>query len=371
MNISENEINLILGSLKGKLNREEQIRFSEWLNSTDNKNYYYQIKDIWDSLHFTSVRKSINTEQDWQKFLIKLAEDEKTILPKKNRTVRYIRRAVEIAAVIIIVFGIGFFTNKLIPQKQMYATLKVPYGAKTQLDLPDGSKVWVNSGSSLTYPVDINQSNVTLFLEGEAYFDITKIEGRKLNVKTSTINIEVHGTAFNVRAYDDDNVVETTLVRGSISLSGSVGGKSLESPIILKPNQQATLVKGEQSYSVEDINNKEPEQITSQKEKKSIPKEYRNPSLSIKKLVEVSDATSWKNNKLVFKSQRFDELLVRMERWYNVNIILEDKDLSGSLYTGTFDKETIEQAMKALSLSLPFSYEIDKNQIRIKEQKTK
>lgn len=367
MKVSKIEISLIIRSFKKELNDDEQKIFSEWLNTnSENKEHYYHIKDVWDTMHFEKIRKSINTEQDWERLLLKAANEKKQVYLPGRSPHNLIRKILQIAAIVVITFGIGFFVNYLLPEQQEYATLNVPYGAKTELDLPDGSKVWVNSGSSLTYPVDINQKEATLSLDGEAYFDIAKKEGRQLNVKTSTITIQVHGTAFNVRSYEDDDLVETTLVRGSISLTGSVGGKSIVTPIVLKPNQQATLKKGYQTVLVEDITK---DSVLTQKEDK-IEKvtDYEKPSLTIREIAEVDDYTSWKNNKLVFKSQRFDELLVRMERWYNVDIVLEDKELSSSLYSGTFDKETIEQAMKALSMSLPFKYEIDKNRITIQKK---
>lgn len=363
MDVSNENISLIIKYLGGETNEAESKKLFEWVyNDTANENLFYSLKDIWETARYESITKNAQTDEEWDKFISKAIKEETKNHSRRLVTMQVVKRSLQIAAIVIITFGVGFFTKNLIPEKQEYTTLIVPYGAKTQLELADGSKVWVNSGSKLTYPTKLNEKEVNIFLEGEAYFDIAKDKGRKLNVKTSTINIQVLGTAFNVKSYEDEDIVETTLERGEISITGNVGGKSIAQAILLKPNQQATLVKGKPGIQLSE-GEKEAISVTPASNDKEI--KTTQPALIIDKKVDVVDFISWKNDKLVFKSERFEDLAVRIERWYNVDLILNNEELKNTLYTGVFEKETIEQALKALSLSSPFKYQIDRNKITI------
>lgn len=364
MDVSNEYISLVVKYLGGEISEAESKKLFEWVyNDTANEKLFYSLKDIWETARYESITKNAQTDEEWDKFISKAIKAETKNHSRRLVTMRVVKRTLQIAAIIIITFGVGFFTQNLIPEKQEYTTLNVPYGAKTQLELADGSKIWVNSGSKLTYPTKLNGKEVNIFLEGEAYFDIVKDKSRKLNVKTSTISIEVLGTAFNVKSYANEDIVETTLVRGEISILGKVGNKSIEQAVILRPNQQATLVKGKQNIQLNEVKD-EASKVPDKVEAKI---KSSQPALTINEKVDVIDFTSWKNNKLIFKSERFEDLAVEIERWYNVKVLWKDEELKNTLYTGVFEKETIEQALHALSLSSPFKYQITKNEITIKK----
>lgn len=367
MDISEIYISLIVCYLKKEISETEKQKLFEWVyNKPENEKLFFSLKDIWETAYYEKITEKSQTDDEWEKFVLKAIKEQSENYKKRKFSIQQFKKAIQIAALIVITLGIGFLSNHLIPQKQEYATVNVPYGAKSQIELSDGSKVWINSGSKLSYPNNLDQKELNLYLDGEAYFEINKDQDRKLNVNTSTISIQVHGTSFNVKSYDDDDIVETTLVRGSISISGKVGNKSIEHPILLNPNQQATLTKSHRDMTIRKIGDeKETKEEVIVSQKKQEEKKIKQPTLNIAEKVEIEDFTSWRFNKLVFKSERFEDLAVKLERWYNVEIELEDTGLKNSLYTGTFEKENIEQAIQALSLSLPFKYEINKNHIRI------
>lgn len=366
MDVSNEYISLVLKYLEGEISEVERTKLFEWVyNNTANEKLFYSLKDVWETAKYNSIAENAQTDEEWDKLIEKAINEETKQFSKRVVAMQVAKKVLQIAAILLITFGVGFFTQDLIPKKQEYTTLNVPYGAKTQLELADGSKVWVNSGSKLTYPTKLDEKEVTIFLEGEAYFDIAKDKGRKLNVKTSTINIQVLGTAFNVKSYEDEDIVETTLERGQISITGNVGGKSIGQSVLLKPNQQATLTKGSKEIHVKDG---EQDAIVVTSADNNTRVKTIQPELIIYKKVDVVDFTAWKNNKLVFKSERFEDLAIRIERWYNVEVILKNKELKNTLYTGVFEKETIEQALQALSLSSPFKYQIDKNIITINKE---
>ncbi len=367
MIIEDIYISLIIRYLKKEISEQEKKELFHWVyEKKENEKFFYHLKDIWETAQYESIAKGANTDAEWEKLAMVAIQEESGHFQEKKSVKRSLYRVIQIAAIVIVTFGIGFMVQKYMPQEEQYASVNVPYGAKSELELPDGSKVWVNSGSVLKYPTDLNSKEVNIYLEGEAFFDITKNPKRAVNVKTSTINIQVHGTTFNVRSYADDDVVETTLLEGSVSISGKVGNRIIKEPIYLKPNEQAVVTKSVETVNVASSDAKKAEAKTDTKETQTVTTlPAVQPKIEISKGIETENFIMWKYNILVFKNERFEDLAIKLERWYNVEISIKDKDLKNSRYTGTFEKESIEQAMQALSLSLPFTYIIDKNRITI------
>ncbi len=365
MIIEDIYISLVIRYLKKEISEQEKKELFHWVyENKENEKFFYHLKDIWETAQYESITKGADTNTEWEKLAMTAIQEETNHFQDKKSVKRSLYRIIQIAAIVIVTFGIGFIVQKYMPKDEQYASVNVPYGAKSELELPDGSKVWVNSGSTLKYPTDVSGKEVNIYLEGEAFFDITKNPKRALNVKTSTINIQVHGTTFNVKSYAEDDVVETTLLEGSVSISGKVGNRVIKNPIFLKPNEQAIVTKSNESIDVEESEQENtPAEIHEEKSAESM--HAVQPKIEITKGVETNEIIMWKYNVLVFKNERFEDLAIKLERWYNVEISIKDKDLKNSRYTGTFEKENIEQAMQALSLSLPFTYKIDKNQITI------
>lgn len=357
---------LIVKNLKNEISEPEKKKLFEWIYlDPQNEKLFYRLKDIWETSNYRQVTDKASTQEEWEKLSRLIIQMKSGNLFDNKIKVRRLYRTLQLAAIVLVTFLAGFLIQKYLPEKPEYTTVKVPYGAKSEVELPDGSKIWINSGSSLKYPARPDDKEVFIYLKGEAFFDIVKNEKRKLNVKTSTINVQVLGTAFNVKSYDDDDLVETTLVRGRISITGKVGNKTIK-PILLKPNQQMRLIKGKQEVMIGDLKEKAESQRIKGNEQ-AIP--IHEPGMQISGEVDLETVTCWKDNRMVFKSESLSELARKMERWYNVEIIIEDEGLKESKYTGVFEKETIEQAMNALSLSLPFTYRIEKNEIHIIKRK--
>lgn len=369
-------ISLIIRYLKKDISVTEQQKLFNWVySSSENEKLFYSLKDIWETARYEQTVLNASTDEEWEKFALEAINSQTEKHVNKKFASKQIYRIIQIAAIVIITFGIGFFVKSYLPEKVTYASVNVPYGAKSELNLPDGSKIWVNSGSNLRYPSNMDGKQIDLYLEGEAFFDITKNPNRKLNVKTSNLNIQVLGTRFNIKSYNEENLVETTLLSGSISITGKVGGRVIKDPIILSPNEQAVLNKTDtrlthakkQKQNVESLEAKQnsvPEKIKDQKESMFI------PTLKVKEGIDTESFVSWKDNKMVFKAESFENLAKKMERWYNVKINIKDDELKKARYTGRFDNETVEQAVEALSISLPFTYKIEKNQIEIIKRKT-
>jgi len=264
------------------------------------------------------------------------------------------------AAVIVMTFGLTWLSKDLIVTKisgkmdQMENLanneISVSYGSKSKVTLPDGSIVMLNSGSILRYPTRFDGNTRQVYVEGEAYFDVMKDKQHPFYVSTNSITIKVLGTKFNVKSYSDEKTVETTLVSGSVEIYSNRKEINDENRLaVLKPNQQATFEVEKSKLSVSDLGNKTDSIKT----------------IQINARVDVNPVIAWKDNRLVFRDENFADLTHKLERWYNVEIEIKDESLKTTLFSGVFEKESIEQSLTALKLATPFNYKIKQNHVTI------
>lgn len=223
-------------------------------------------------------------------------------------------------------------------------------GTRSRVTLPDGSVVWLNADSRLTYNNDFNSALREVYLEGEAYFDVVKNSQKPFIIHTSRMNIKVLGTTFNVRAYPNERTAETALIRGSVEVSAQ--GQEMR-PVILKPNEKLVLYLEEQ----------QPGKINEQPKQ-----EFAVRPLQVTEQDGFPLETAWVENKLVFRDEAFGTLAARLERWYGVQISLKDPEVRNLRFTGRFEKETIEQVLKALQITAEFRYSMNGKNISISQQ---
>ncbi len=273
----------------------------------------------------------------------------------KNRTRKWYWAAAAVVIFATGLFAFGKLFNKsngnAIAALREVNEVSTRQGSKSKIQLPDGSVVWLNAGSKLTYNKEYGQQIREVTLTGEGYFDVMKNKEKPFIIHTSNINIKVLGTAFNVKAYPEDKQTETSLIRGSIEVTIK---NRPDNKIILSPNEKLIV---ENEFFIK-------------KEAEKNDSKYAQPAISINKLkhnpVDSAVAeTQWIDNKLVFNDESFAELAIRMERWYDVDIEISDPLLLQKRMTGNFEKETIEQAVEALKLMIPFKHEQTGNKIII------
>ncbi|WP_207425752.1 FecR family protein [Pedobacter sp. SYSU D00535] len=221
----------------------------------------------------------------------------------------------------------------------------------SKIKLPDGTRVWLNSGSKLSYTKEFGDKLREVKLEGEAYFDVVKDPEHPFIVKTHTINLKVLGTAFNVRSYSNEELTETSLVHGSIQVNLV---NSSEKEIILKPSEKLIVsnkVAAPQPGSKSTKVNEAP-LITLRYTHKSVKDTLPSEAL-------------WLENKLAFDSEPFMQVAKRLERWYNVEIQIKKEELLEKEFTGRFENESLSEALSALRLSYNFDYRITGNRVII------
>lgn len=263
----------------------------------------------------------------------------------------------------LITGGIFFYTNKKAPSKDLAEVhskneINTKNGSKTNLVLPDGTKVWLNSSSQLTYEKSYGNKLREVNLVGEAYFDVVKNAEKPFLIHTTKMDIKVLGTAFNVKCYPGEKTTETSLIRGSIEVTL----KDRQEKIMLKPNekliinnQEVPIVKNIQQTSIRPLLPKTTE------EKPIISLSHLTFYPADNTLIE----TAWVQNRLIFSSETFEDVVLKMERWYSVNIEFADEALKKASLTGSFEKETVTEALNALQLTTRFFYTIKNNNIII------
>ena len=233
--------------------------------------------------------------------------------------------------------------------------ITVSYGSKSKITLPDGSTVNLNSGSTLRYPAKFSRLSRSVYVDGEAFFDVIKDPKHPFYVKTRDITIKVLGTKFNVKSYADERTIQTTLVTGSIEIYSNKKEISEKNRLLsLQPNQQVTIEKKPDGLKVIGEKDKKGEKIGS-----------LSKFIDVSKQIDVISIVAWKDNRLVFRDEKFADLSRKLERWYDVDIEIKDPELKTALFSGVFVKETIEQALDALKMATPFRYQIKRNQITI------
>ena len=220
-------------------------------------------------------------------------------------------------------------------EKLVYNTLNVPYGKQFDLILSDGTHIFLNSGTSLRYPISfIKGKERKVFLTGEAFFEVTRDEQHPFVVKANEMEIEVLGTKFNVSHYMEDSDINTVLVEGSVRLQIKGDARVGSNSVLLKPGNKAEWQMEGSEISIEEV--------------------------------DTSLYTAWIQGKLVFKNTSFRQIRQALERRYNVIIKNSNTDLDEQLFDATFDIETIDQVLESFNKSYAIEYTIVENEVIIK-----
>ncbi len=237
-------------------------------------------------------------------------------------------------------------------QPETLQQLATQYGAKSQLVLPDGTRVWLNAGSKLDYPKQFTGTNREVTLEGEAYFDVTANKQHPFWVHTRAFTVKVVGTAFNVRAYADEDSAATSLIRGSVEVELTANKKNT---VLLRPNEKLTVPVA--------ASDQEFQKASDADIKKNIFPEIKKTVITTDKANTVVE-TAWMENKLAFKNTSFQQIALSLEKWFAVSIQFKNENKKKLKLSGTFEGETLEEILEAFSVAninggKEFSYKKD------------
>lgn len=340
---------LIARSLSREASNEELQELSTYLEKYPEIGDQYSIlKTLWYTGHtfghdLSEKDETSQVSKIFQRAEVERENDNKSSLkePESSKRVQHLLSAPTIwiflaAATLICILYYNRHTFVEASSHLQKQTIIVENGTKTKLLLPDGTTVWLNGDSKLYYDEDFSGPIREVRLEGEGFFDVVKNDKKPFIVHAGDVNIKVLGTAFNVKNYQGDKHIETTLLRGKIEVSES--SKGSKSHIFLEPNQKLIVPIKTISISAPSEQNY---QIVSLDE-----------SLKEEERVE----TAWIYNRVEFRGENFDELKGKLERWYNVEIHLEDENVKALRFNGSFEKESVDDAFEALQKVASFKY---------------
>jgi ferric-dicitrate binding protein FerR (iron transport regulator) len=324
------------------------------------------LNGIWQATSVSTINKEASFNRHMQRLSNHLSEPvlqydteeimEEAIIEEARKPFP-IRRMVYwmsgIAASVLMAFLV-FTKNSGNPAKDGIAknTVSTKRGSKSNIQLPDGTQVWLNADSKITYNEKFQGAIREVYLNGEAFFDVVRDESRPFIIHANAIDVKVLGTSFNVRAYANEKNTETSLIHGSVEITLRC---SPDKKIILKPseklivqNEEVTLVGG-----------------------KAKPIDHsKQPLLTLSRVnFEKKDSsvieTLWVKNKLAFDGEAFEDIALKIERWFDVKVNISGDKLRKTPFTAVFDGENLPQVMEALRISGNFNYYIDKKEVTI------
>ncbi|WP_430973890.1 FecR family protein [Sunxiuqinia rutila] len=263
----------------------------------------------------------------------------------RGRLIPLYLRVLKIAAVVIFSFLIGGivvsnFKGKGEPEPTFYCEISAPLGAKSEVILPDSSKVWLNAGSTLRYSTAFNKNERNVLLTGEGYFEVVKNKQLPFRVNAHGFIVEAIGTEFNVQAYEEEQTIETILVNGKVKLNHET--EKIGEQVFLNPNSKATFYKSREDA----IKNGDPRMV-------------------ILINVDTRSLIGWKYDQLIFESESLKDLVVTLGRKYDYTFEFESSEVADYKFSGTLQDETLQQVMDVITITSPISYKIEGKTVTI------
>lgn len=348
-------IELLARKLAGEATQSELEELNDLITRYPDSVYYEEFLDqLWsNSDEQTNVP---DVDQAYLEHKLKFSEEFIQIEEKpKSFSLKKYKSLIAVAAVLLVIVSVSLFYfsrgGKFSPDTQIVAGK----GIRKKIKLPDGTMVWLNSDSKLSYESDINQKKRRIvYLVGEAFFDVAHRKSQPFIVRTDKICVKVLGTAFNIKAYPIDKKSEATLIRGSIELS--VNDRS-EQKILLSPSEKFALVEDKK---------------VARTKSNTLPDLPKDITLMIQHVVPVRigdieyiEETSWRDSQLVFQNESLEDLKPKLERWFNVQIKFEIEQPKSYRFTGVFKNETLEETLKAMQLIKPFKFKLKEHDLII------
>lgn len=316
---------ILLQYIDGVLSAEKCAEVELWASlSPENEKLLRQLYYTSQVVDRLQIIKKIDTDEALKSF--------KSTVYKQSRKVslRKVVKVWQVVAAVILIPVVALSLWGLLSDKkekvQMMEVHSNP-GIVSVVNLPDGSKVWLNAESSLSYPSAFTSENRTVELKGEGYFEVLENKKKPFIVKIApSYTVEVLGTSFNISAYESDDVIETTLVEGVVKLHLGQGGVNRKSSQLLNPNEKATINR-------------------------------LNGNLTID-VLDVSNETAWLQGELVFRNEPMSEVIKVLGRHFNVDFQIRDKEVLTSVITARFTDEQLPQVMEFLKFASDIDYEI-------------
>jgi len=325
--------NYIQSFLNGSLDAESHAVLRQWIKEKpENREYFQNTVAIWKATGVMSNADGFDVASAIGKF--------KEEIQPANR-IDFYRRALKFsaAAIILLLCGVSslFFlwqsersASEMVEEYKEYV-VEVPDGAKSKITFPDGSVVWLNAGSKVTYDSNFARESRNVGLTGEGYFEVSKNKELPFVVNTGKLTVKVLGTKFNLKSYEEDSEVKVTLKEGAVKVGDFLTDAA---PVVLKPNQRFTFKKMTQTIQVDSV--------------------------------DASHIENWRNGAMTFDKVPLEEIAKELRRLYNIPIRIESDKLKHIVYYSDFQENvSIEKVLEILSSGNKFRYEVKPEFVRI------
>ncbi|MDR1556718.1 MAG: DUF4974 domain-containing protein [Tannerellaceae bacterium] len=285
------------------------------------KKKHQQLQNIWEVAGTTFTPDEIDLEKAYRRVM-------SHVKPRRwyqSPVFIYWQRA---AAVLLLPFMLGFtyfWINsrqkemEAVNRQAVFLEVATPYGTHTRMNLPDGSAVWLNAGSLLKYPAVFTAGERTVYLSGEAYFEVESDEGNPFIVETKKLSVQATGTAFHVEAYPEDSLVCVTMAQGKVAVSI---GKT--PALTMKPGERMEYNQEKDRYKIR---------------KTDAYKWY-----------------AWKDGVMVFRDDPLEYVFKEIGQTFNIEIEVKDKSIGKHLYRATFEEESLDEILRLLGMTAPIRY---------------
>lgn len=254
---------------------------------------------------------------------------------QKGRFMEFFKKVAAVLVLPLLITSLFLFFTRTKDNSEPQAawhTLSIPAGMRSEIYLPDSTKVYLNSKTSLSYPLIFSKEVREVNLTGEAYFEVAENKSVPFVVNAGSINIEVTGTEFIATNYTHEKTTEIVLIEGGLNLfQGTFLGES-KNITTLKPGEKAVFTNNDNKLAINRVN--------------------------------TDKYLAWKNGLLVFQDDTMPEVVRRLNRWFNVDIQLQGEEIQNWTYTAIFEDESLEQVLELLKISAPIEYSVKRRELK-------
>ena len=338
--MTKNNVNIELLDrfMRNETSPEEKQLLLEWFRSSSSRNEileFYQQRwieasedelpaEIQGRMYLRIKERMLEIENSHR-------EEERKIFKLRSSFSRFLPYVATILLCIGISFSSYLYTQKDLPITSEYI-VSAEKGQRASVTLPDGTKVWLNSHTVLRYKNDYGVKERNVFLNGEAYFEVSKDKEHRFVVDAGEMEVEALGTSFNVKAYREDKSIVATLYNGSIQATGG------EHSIILLPDQQVLFNRENRQLKVERPDN-------------------------------IAYSRMWRDNELSFKGETLYDIAIRLNRIYNVQVEFKSEKIKQYRFSGVIKNNSLDNVIEIISLTAPILYEAKEDTIILSEKR--
>lgn len=314
--------------LESRDSDNERSRIISWFNNLQTeKDLRDKSRIYWDDIPEDIMPENYDESRILGNIYREIKIDENQNKSKNRTLIRTVNFLTKIAAILFIPLIILYVSNTNLRDTQLeqiaYTEIYSPPGARTMFYLPDGSHGWLNGDSYLKFPERFQGNKRNVILKGEAFFDVVTNPEKPFTVSGKYFIIVATGTSFNVSAWDDVPETEVVMVEGKVDVYFTRNNER-NKVSSLSPGQLLHFVPSKTGNYIQDV--------------------------------DIEKYISWTEGRLIFREDPFSEVVERLNRWYNVNIVIKNEILESYEYVATFEDETLDEVLRMLTISAPISY---------------